>query len=467
MAYDPTTQVTDDLTDNLAEYHNELVDAAAHVMSSSAYSSYVRTQSMTGNVTLTDSDFPIQSFSPTAARDLALPAIATTNHAFYITNRSSTYEITVKNASSSVITVISPETSCILYSDGFNGWYASPNSYFYVEIASTPANPSSGKWKLYFKSDGLYYLDDAGTETGPLGGGGGGTYGDFFGEDGFMLNGKISVTVASNNLTVAIKTLANADPSSGDPVYIRINNTVRSITAALSVTKNAGTNWFGSGASEHATIERDYFVYLIWNTTPATDIVDIGFALRPHFRVYSEASSTSTSDSYLAYGNASAPTSTDNMVVIGRFAATLSAGAGYTWTVPTFTSANLIQRPIDRTRWISWTPTYTGFSSNPTSPAHYYQIIGDHIWCKMRQGGNGTSNANTFTISNPMTSKSLSGLAYDGMGTGIDNGAAKTTPIRVLVNTTVFDVYSDMTTATGWTASGGKRIGTAFIDYAI
>lgn len=195
---------------------------------------------------------------------------------------------------------------------------------------------------------------------------GGGVYGELFGHDGFMLNGKISVTVASNNITVAIKTLAGSDPSASDPVYVRIGNTVRSITAALSVTKNAGTNWFNAGGSELATKEIDYFVYLIWNTTPATDVIDIGFARIPHGRVYSEFSGTSTNEKYLAYGNASAPTSTDDVVNIGRFAATLSGGAGYTWTVPTFTSVNLIQRPIFSTRWLTWVPTWSASAGNVT-----------------------------------------------------------------------------------------------------
>jgi hypothetical protein len=42
------------------------------------------------------------------------------------------------------------------------------------EEITTPANPSAGERKLYAKSDGWYDLDSAGTETGPLGAGGGG-----------------------------------------------------------------------------------------------------------------------------------------------------------------------------------------------------------------------------------------------------------------------------------------------------
>src|SRR6185436_10289424 len=112
--------------------------------------------------------------------------------------------------------------------------------------------------------------------------------------DGYMVNGKLSVTVASNNITVAIKTKSGGNPSTTDPVSVWINGSYRRITAALSVTKNAGTNWFASGSAELATKEIDYFAYLIWNTTPATDIMDIGFARIPFGRVYSDFSGTTT-----------------------------------------------------------------------------------------------------------------------------------------------------------------------------
>ncbi len=41
---------------------------------------------------------------------------------------------------------------------------------------SAPATPSTGNWVVYAKTDGLYYKDDAGVETGPLAAGGGSTY---------------------------------------------------------------------------------------------------------------------------------------------------------------------------------------------------------------------------------------------------------------------------------------------------
>jgi len=172
--------------------------------------------------------------------------------------------------------------------------------------------------------------------------------------EGFLINGKIVPSVTSGNLTVAIKGLDGNNPSSTNPVYVRIGDAIRSITSALSVTKNAGTNWFNAGSSELATKEIDYFVYLGYN---ATDGVVIGFSRIPYATAYSQFSTTNTNEKYCAISNIAHAASGDAYTVIGRFAATLSAGAGYTWSVPTFTSINLIQRPIFETRVLSWTPT--------------------------------------------------------------------------------------------------------------
>lgn len=170
---------------------------------------------------------------------------------------------------------------------------------------------------------------------------------------GFLLNGKIVPSVTSNNLTVAIKGLDGNDPSATNPVYCRIGDTVRSITAALSITKNAGTNWFGSGWSGMETKEKDYFVYLGYN---ATDGVVIGFAGLPYATEYDDFSTNTAEKTYGAISTVTHATAGDDYEVIGRFAATLSATANFYWSVPTFTNKNLIQRPIYETRKLDYVP---------------------------------------------------------------------------------------------------------------
>lgn len=247
------------------------------------------------------------------------------------------------------------------------------------------------------------------------------------GPDGFIVNGKTSVTVASNNITVAIKTKSGGNPSATDPVSVWINGSYRRITAALSVTKNAGTNWFGSGGAAFATLEQDYFVYLIWNTTPATDIMDIGFARIPYGRVYSEFSTTSTAETYMAFGNASTPTSTDVCINIGRFAATLSATASFNWSVPSYTNANLIQHPILNTRMLAYVPAWASGGTQPAVGdgllAGQY-VIRDRL-CFVRfkfvAGASSTYGTGVYTWSLPLTARTTTNLTYGLYGYLYDN----------------------------------------------
>lgn len=240
--------------------------------------------------------------------------------------------------------------------------------------------------------------------------------------EGYMINGKLSVTVSSNNITVALKTKSGGNPSATDPVSVWINGSFRACTAALSVTKNAGTNWFNSGGTELATKEIDYFAYLLWNTTPATDIMDIGFARYPGGRVYSDFSGTTTNEKYLAFANASTPTSTDSCVVVGRFAATLSATAAFNWSVPTYTNSNLIQFPIYETRWLTWAPAYSAsgsltFTAVTTTFARYKMIL-DRAMAEIRATGTlGGTASDTLYATLPFESSLLAtGVPMLGAG---------------------------------------------------
>jgi hypothetical protein len=279
--------------------------------------------------------------------------------------------------------------------------------------------------------------------------------------EGYIINGKLSVTVASNNITVALKTLSGGNPSATDPVSVWLAGSYRRCTAALSVTKNAGTNWFSSGSSALATQTVSYFAYLIWNTTPATDIVDIGFARIPFGRVYSDFSTTTTAEKYLAFGNASTPTSTDSVTVIGRFDAALSATASFNWSVPTFTNSNLIQHPITETEWLTYAPTPTGFSAVPTTTVYRYKIDGNTMYVSVRQGTAGTSDATTFTIPLPFTAKTVTNMVWSGAAAVTDNGSNLTTPgyLRVQSAATVLEVFKDFSVA-AFTNSGNKGLRT-------
>lgn len=238
--------------------------------------------------------------------------------------------------------------------------------------------------------------------------------------EGHLINGKIVPSVASNNLTVALKGMDGNDASSSNPIFVRIGDTIHKITSALSVTKNAGTNWFNAGSSELATYEIDYFVYLGYN---ATDGVVIGFARIPYATDYSQFSATTTAESYCAISTITNATSGDDYVVIGRFGATLSAGAGYTWSVPTFTSINLFQRPIFETRWLTWQPTYTcsgsmTYTTVTTNTAKYMIRRESCLILLFAKGTTGGSASSDIIASPPITSaeqnQPLSARVIDG-----------------------------------------------------
>lgn len=273
--------------------------------------------------------------------------------------------------------------------------------------------------------------------------------------EGVMDNGKIDVTVASNNITVAIKSFAGADPSATNPVYVVINGVVRTITSALSVTRNAGTNWFGNGLN----FECDYFVYLGYN---ATDGVVIGFS--PILgNQYSDFSTTTTAFNYAAISNTTTASSTDKYVVIGRFAATLGVAASYNWSVPTFTPSNLIQTPIDKTRWLNYgsVTTITGFSAITTAEI-IYKVHDRMVFSRIYFVG--TSNATTATYTMPIPpniTTTSNGICIVNNGS-LSNNSGR---LQGSIGSTTFNVYRDIS-QTAWTAFGIKQFfGTSFYAY--
>lgn len=285
--------------------------------------------------------------------------------------------------------------------------------------------------------------------------------------EGFLINGKIVPSVTGNNLTVAIKTLAGVDATTATPIYVMIGGVMRIITTSKSITMNAGTNWFNAGSTELATKEIDYFVSLVWNTT-SWPSVWVMISRIPYGTQVSDFSSTNTNEKYGS--NGLPPTGTDVVVNIWRLAATLSAWAGYTWSIPTFTAGNLIQRPIYETRRLSYNPVYTWFSSAP-SGVHFYSISGNKVDLFWRENTNWTSNATNFTKTTPFACVDLwSGSTYSITTLITDNGTDSATVWYVTLPTVApWNLINCFTTIQGWawTASNGKRVKNLQLNYQI
>lgn len=255
--------------------------------------------------------------------------------------------------------------------------------------------------------------------------------GIFFGHTpaGYLFNGYLDVSVSSGDITVAVKTLSGSNPSATDPVYVRIGDVEHELTAALSVTISAGTNTFNSGSSELATHAVPYWVYLGYNST---DGVVIGVARFPYATVYSDFSITATNEKYCAISTITSAGASDVYQMVGYFEATLSAGAGYTWSSPT----NIKSWPITQSGLMTYTPTPSASGSmtwtSVTIGRADYIINGRNIDITVR--GNGTtggtaSNALYYTVPFGTTDTSNAPLGY---GTVVDNASAPT-PARVTI----------------------------------
>ena len=183
-------------------------------------------------------------------------------------------------------------------------------------------------------------------------------------------NYKITPSVSGNNLTLSIKTLAGTDPSAGNPVRFKIGDTVYSLTAATSFTKNAGTNWMNLGSSELAGQLAQVFVYAIGETGASAGL-KFGYSRLPYATIMADFVNSTTSEKYIA-GNWTNFNALDNVTVIGRFNVQLSAAASYNWSI---SSPFVINRPIYETDWLSWSPTVSGITLGSAYKDSAYRII--------------------------------------------------------------------------------------------
>lgn len=134
--------VIDGVTEVLAEHHNTVLDSTIRAELSNI-------ETLAADRTLVDDDFALQVFTPTAARDVLLPAVAVTNHPFYIINASATYALSVKNAGGTLIGTVDVSGSGQFSSDGAS-WFITSMPYV---LPSTSGN--------VLKSDGTNWLSSS------------------------------------------------------------------------------------------------------------------------------------------------------------------------------------------------------------------------------------------------------------------------------------------------------------------
>lgn len=476
-------QVTDDLTDNLASYHNRLLGGIFR-------SEFQNVESLSGTKTLTDTDTAIQRLNCNgASRTVKAPtANTTTNHPFFIVNSTSsgTYTLTVQNNGATVTyAVLNPSEFILLMPDG-NGAYLPFGNQFWNVVSPTqitanqndynPSGASSanalrlstdasrditgfafpaayktvlvhnvGSFNIVLKDESasstaanrfalngdatisadqsvlLWY--DATSSRWRLVGGGSSSTTTSSGGDAVRTKYIITPSIATNDITIALKYIDGNDATTTNKITFRVGNTEYDLTAAMSFTKTDGTNWCNAGASELAAKNVQFFMYAIGETGGSAGL-KFGFSRIPYAKTMGDFVNTTTSEKYIA-GNWTNFNSTDAVTNIGRFQAQLSASAAFNWSIPT---ANVINHPIDETDILTWQPTYSAtgsmtYTSVTTSIAEY-RVKGRTFYCDLisigTTGGTAAQGIRAtlpFSVRNYAVNIPSVGWTADGGGT--------------------------------------------------
>jgi hypothetical protein len=221
---------------------------------------------------------------------------------------------------------------------------------------------------------------------------------------------KLAPSVSSNNLTLALQHLDGSDPSATNPLGLKVGDEWQLVTSSLSTTKAAGTNWCNLGAFELAANTHDLFPYLI-QETGASAGTKIGFARHPYGKTMADFSATTTNEKHMA-GNWTNYNSSDKVALLGRFAAQLSAGASYNWSIP---SAMVLSYPIHKTEWRTFTPTGTMSGAMTylitSRDVAQYMIDWNELAYELKVvGTTGGSANNSIDVSSPFTAHNGSHL---------------------------------------------------------
>jgi hypothetical protein len=188
------------------------------------------------------------------------------------------------------------------------------------------------------------------------------------------------------------------------------------------VTVNAAANSFNAGGAELATKTVRYQAKLAYRT--ASTAVVIGFSRVIMGNLGSDYNATATNEKYCAWSTA--PAAGDSVFNIGGFDAVLSAGAGYTWSIPAATTDTVLDWPQEDTGWLTWVPAITCSGSLTLSSISValarYTIDNNKLFYEIRFSGTlggSASNVIYFTVPiNCAQSANAPGMGY-GFTAGI------------------------------------------------
>mgnify|MGYP003402589669 CR=1 FL=1 len=121
--------------------------------------------------------------------------------------------------------------------------------------------------------------------------------------------------------------------------------------------------------------------------------------------------------------------------------------------------ADLIDALEGETTSGTWSPTYTGFSADPTTLICRYSRIGQFCTVYYRAFPHGTSNTTGFTITAPFTAATVANALWGVSGLSIYNSGtlAYTGNAYIVSAGTTITIERD-SAGTAWTNSGTKGV---------
>ena len=275
--------------------------------------------------------------------------------------------------------------------------------------------------------------------------------------DGEGLNYTLVPSIASSNLTVSLKTFAGTNPSATDVSIFSIGAVMLSVSAELLVDVPAALgDIFAWDAGKIQDNDAQLFVYLINNNgTPQIGVSPCPTLLTVATNYYSNGSQTGAAGhtNMVMSGTRNA---TNSCRVIGRI--NVNQLDNNNWQAPT--TSLVVNKAIYATDWLTWTPTYTGFSTPPTSFLTLYKLDRETVSLISREYPAGTSNGTDFTKTAPILSKNVTNMAWVGwLFTAYDAGVVFSPPGEISINFNTQSLYLCKVpgNSTSWTASGEKR----------
>lgn len=237
--------------------------------------------------------------------------------------------------------------------------------------------------------------------------------------------------------------------SGGLPAWLPIGTTgqVLGVTGGL-------PGWMAASSSSDGWVDDTAHT---WTYASASSFTIAGVDLTTTFTKGTRLKFTQTTVKYATVASSSFSTDTTVNIIVNTDYTIADAAISVNYY-------SYQSKPQGYPYWFNWTPTWGGFSSDPSNQICKYSVIGNMCTFYITGGNSGTSNATTFTFTAPVAS--LNDVQNAGMAFVADNSVNQTTPgqLQMSADSSTVDVWKTWYQGT-WTGSGLKLLYAGGVSY--